>query len=131
TREDLEALPGVGRKTANLVLKVAFGEPTIAVDTHIFRVCNRTGVAPGRDPYEVEMALEAVVPPEFKQHAHHWLILHGRYICVARVPRCPDCVIADLCRYPNKTRPPGETMKAKPGKLSARPALSPPKRRAV
>jgi endonuclease III len=103
TREALEALPGVGRKTANVVLNVAFGEPTIAVDTHIFRVGNRTNVAPGRDPLEVEMALEAVVPKEFKQHAHHWLILHGRYICVARVPKCPECIVADLCRYPHKT----------------------------
>jgi endonuclease-3 len=111
TREELEALPGVGRKTANVVLNVAFGEATIAVDTHIFRVCNRTNLAPGRDPFEVEMALEAVVPPGFKQHAHHWLILHGRYICVARVPRCPDCVIADLCRYPDKTEPAGANTK--------------------
>jgi endonuclease-3 len=103
TREALEALPGVGRKTANVVLNVAFGEPTIAVDTHIFRVANRTGLAPGRDPLEVEMALEAVVPREFKQHAHHWLILHGRYTCVARVPKCPECIVADLCRYPDKT----------------------------
>ena len=111
TREALEALPGVGRKTANVVLNVAFGEPTIAVDTHIFRVCNRTNLAPGRDPFEVEMALEAVVPREYKHHAHHWLILHGRYICVARVPRCPDCVIADLCRYPHKTPPAGANTK--------------------
>ena len=102
-REALEKLPGVGRKTANVVMNVAFGEPTIAVDTHIFRVANRTGLAPGRNPFEVEMALEAVVPKEFKQHAHHWLILHGRYVCVARVPRCPECIVADLCRYPDKT----------------------------
>jgi endonuclease-3 len=103
TREALEALPGVGRKTANVVLNVAFGEPTIAVDTHIFRVSNRTNLAPGRDPFEVEMALEAVVPRQFKKNAHHWLILHGRYICVARLPKCPECVVADLCRYPDKT----------------------------
>jgi endonuclease-3 len=103
TREELQALPGVGRKTANVVLNVAFGEPTIAVDTHIFRVCNRTNLAPGRNPLEVEMALEATVPLRFKLHAHHWLILHGRYTCVARLPRCPECVVADLCRYPAKT----------------------------
>jgi endonuclease-3 len=103
-RDALEALPGVGRKTANVLLNVAFGEPTIAVDTHIFRVANRTGLAPGKTPREVEERLEAVVPDEYKLHAHHWLILHGRYICVARQPRCPDCLVADLCRYPDKTR---------------------------
>ncbi len=103
-REDLEALPGVGRKTANVVLNVAFGEPTIAVDTHIFRVGNRTGLAPGKNPREVEDKLEKIVPDAFKRHAHHWLILHGRYICVARKPRCPDCVVADLCRFKDKTR---------------------------
>jgi endonuclease III len=103
TREELQALPGVGRKTANVVMNVAFGEPTIAVDTHIFRVCNRTNLAPGRNPLEVEMALEATVPAKFKLYAHHWLILHGRYTCVARLPRCPECVVADLCRYPAKT----------------------------
>jgi endonuclease-3 len=103
TREELQALPGVGRKTANVVMNVAFGEPTIAVDTHIFRVCNRTNLAPGRNPLEVEMALEAVVPAKFKLHAHHWLILHGRYTCVARLPKCPECVVADLCRYKAKT----------------------------
>jgi endonuclease III len=105
TREALERLPGVGRKTANVVLNVAFGEPTIAVDTHIFRVANRTGLAPGKDPFEVEQRLIKAVPPEFVQHAHHWLILHGRYTCVARVPKCPDCVIRDLCAYPHKTKP--------------------------
>jgi endonuclease-3 len=107
-RELLEALPGVGRKTANVVLNVAFGESTIAVDTHIFRVGNRTGMAPGKNPREVEDRLEAVVPDEYKLHAHHWLILHGRYICVARKPRCPDCLVADLCRYKPKTEPAGE-----------------------
>ena len=104
-REELEKLPGVGRKTANVVLNVAFGEPTIAVDTHIFRVANRTGLAPGKDPREVEDKLEKIVPPKFKLHAHHWLILHGRYICVARKPKCPDCIVRDLCRYPAKIAP--------------------------
>ena len=102
-REALEKLPGVGRKTANVVLNVAFGEPTIAVDTHIFRVANRTRLAPGRDPLAVEQALLKVTPDEFKLHAHHWLILHGRYTCVARSPKCPRCTIADLCEYPDKT----------------------------
>jgi endonuclease-3 len=102
-RDALEALPGVGRKTANVVLNVAFGEPTIAVDTHIFRVANRIGLAPGKTPREVEDRLNAVVPSKYRLHAHHWLILHGRYICVARKPRCPDCLIADLCRYGDKT----------------------------
>jgi endonuclease-3 len=97
TREALEALPGVGRKTANVVLNTAFGQPTIAVDTHIFRVSNRTGLAPGKTVLEVEKKLEACVPEEFKKDAHHWLILHGRYICTARKPRCGDCPIADLC----------------------------------
>ena len=103
TREALETLPGVGRKTANVVLNVAFGQPTMAVDTHIFRVSNRTGIAPGRDPLAVELALEKRVPDQFKAHAHHWLILHGRYVCKARKPECPHCLIADLCRYPAKT----------------------------
>jgi endonuclease-3 len=102
-REALEALPGVGRKTANVVLNIAFGEPTIAVDTHIFRVGNRTGLAPGKTPLEVEMNLEKVVPAAYKLHAHHWLILHGRYTCVARRPLCEKCVINDLCRWPEKT----------------------------
>jgi endonuclease-3 len=106
-REALQALPGVGRKTANVVLNVAFGEPTIAVDTHIFRVANRTYLAAGKDPREVEDGLEKVVPAKYKVHAHHWLILHGRYICVARKPRCPDCIVADLCRYQPKTPPAG------------------------
>jgi endonuclease III len=103
SREALEALPGVGRKTANVVLNIAFGEPTIAVDTHIFRVGNRTGLATGKNPAEVEAKLEKVVPAEFKRHAHHWLILHGRYTCVARKPRCEVCIIADLCKWPGKT----------------------------
>jgi len=103
TREALEALPGVGRKTANVVMNIAFGEPTIAVDTHIFRIGNRTGLAPGKDPYEVEMKLNEVVPDKYKLHAHHWLILHGRYVCVARRPLCESCIIADLCKWPGKT----------------------------
>ena len=103
TREALEALPGVGRKTANVVLNTAFGQATIAVDTHIFRVSNRTGLAPGKDVRVVEDKLEKVVPLEFKQDAHHWLILHGRYVCKARKPDCPQCVIRDLCRYKDKT----------------------------
>jgi endonuclease-3 len=103
SREALEALPGVGRKTANVVLNVIFGEPTIAVDTHIFRVANRTGMAAGKDPLAVELKLGEVVPEKFTQHAHHWLILHGRYTCVARRPLCEKCVIADLCRWPGKT----------------------------
>jgi endonuclease-3 len=101
-RDALEALPGVGRKTANVVLNMAFGEPTIAVDTHVFRVGNRTGLATGKTPLEVETKLEAVVPAEYKLHAHHWLILHGRYVCLARRPLCESCVIADLCRWPGK-----------------------------
>jgi endonuclease-3 len=103
-REALEALPGVGRKTANVVLNTAFGVPTIAVDTHIFRVANRTGLAPGRTVREVEDRLLEVVPQEFRADAHHWLILHGRYVCKARRPACPNCLIADLCRYPDKTK---------------------------
>ena len=104
-RVALEALPGVGRKTANVVLNVAFGGPTIAVDTHIFRVANRTGLASGKTPLAVEMALEACTPGQYKRYAHHWLILHGRYVCTARNPDCPDCVVADLCRYGAKTGP--------------------------
>ena len=105
TREALEALPGVGRKTANVVLNSAFGEHTIAVDTHIFRVGNRTGLAPGKNPMEVEQKLDERVPAQYKRHAHHWLILHGRYTCVARKPRCQACIIADLCQWPAKTVP--------------------------
>ncbi len=103
SREALEALPGVGRKTANVVLNTAFGEPTIAVDTHIFRVANRTGLAPGKTVRAVEDKLEKVVPKEFKKDAHHWLILHGRYVCKARKPDCPRCPIRDLCAYRHKT----------------------------
>ena len=103
SREALEALPGVGRKTANVVLNIAFGEPTIAVDTHLFRVANRTGLAPGKTPREVEDGLERIVPDRYRSHAHHWLILHGRYVCKARKPDCPSCLIADLCLYPDKT----------------------------
>ncbi len=103
TREALEALPGVGRKTANVVLNVAFGEPTIAVDTHIFRVSNRTGLAPGKDVRAVEDSLLKRVPARWRQHAHHWLILHGRYVCKARKPECPGCVVRDLCLYRDKT----------------------------
>jgi endonuclease-3 len=105
TREALEALPGVGRKTANVVLNTAFGESTLAVDTHIFRVANRTGLAPGKTVRAVEDKLMRVVPAEFLRDAHHWLILHGRYVCKARVPACPECLIADLCEYRRKTRP--------------------------
>jgi endonuclease-3 len=102
-REALEKLPGVGRKTANVVLNSAFGQPTIAVDTHVFRVANRTGLAPGKTPLDVERALEVVVPKKYARYAHHWLILHGRYVCVARKPRCPECAVRDLCEYPAKT----------------------------
>ena len=104
SREELERLPGVGRKTANVVLNIAFGQPTIAVDTHIFRVSNRTGIAPGKDVVAVETKLMKLVPEEFKLHAHHWLILHGRYVCKARTPECPVCIINDLCEYRHKTR---------------------------
>ena len=103
-REALEALPGVGRKTANVILNTAFGHPAMAVDTHIFRVSNRTGLAPGKTVREVEDKLVARVPPEFLQDAHHWLILHGRYTCMARIPACPRCIIRDLCEYRHKTR---------------------------
>jgi len=103
TRAELESLPGAGRKTANVVLNMAFGEHTMAVDTHVFRVGNRTGLAPGDTPLEVELGLERVIPPEFMLHAHHWLILHGRYVCVARRPLCEKCLIADLCKWPGKT----------------------------
>jgi endonuclease-3 len=103
TRAELESLPGAGRKTANVVLNMAYGEHTMAVDTHVFRVANRTGLAPGKTPLEVERELERVIPPEFMLHAHHWLILHGRYTCLARKPRCEVCLINDLCRWPEKT----------------------------
>ena len=124
-REALERLPGVGRKTANVVLNVAFGEPTIAVDTHIFRVGNRTGLAPGKTPYDVEMKLERVTPPEFKQHAHHWLILHGRYICIARQPQCYRCIVSDLCAYKDKTPPPGSVLEKKKSKSLPKSAGAP------
>jgi endonuclease-3 len=114
-REALEALPGVGRKSANVVLNVAFGEKTIAVDTHIFRVANRTGLAPGKDVREVEDGLLAIVPDTYLQNAHHWLILHGRYTCVARKPLCPTCVVRDLCRFDEKTEEPSEKPVKKPG----------------
>jgi endonuclease III len=119
SREALERLPGVGRKTAKVVLNSAFGEPLIAVDTHVFRVANRNGLAPGRTPLAVERALEERVPAAFKRYAHHWLILHGRYVCVARRPRCPECPVADVCQYPAKTPPAAE---------AAAPAASRPRR---
>lgn len=103
TRAALEALPGVGRKTANVVLNIAFGEPTIAVDTHLFRIGNRTGIAPGKTPLEVEQRLLKFVPEEFMLHAHHWLILHGRYVCTARAPKCSECMLRDLCEFKGKT----------------------------
>jgi endonuclease-3 len=108
TREELQSLPGVGRKTANVVLNTAFGEETFAVDTHVFRVGNRTGLAPGKTPDDVEARLERIVPQPFRRDAHHWLILHGRYTCKARTPECWRCVVADLCRYKPKTPPPGQ-----------------------
>lgn len=109
-REALERLPGVGRKTANVVMNIAFGQPTIAVDTHVFRVSNRTGLAPGRTPLEVELELLKVTPPPFRQNAHHWLILHGRYTCKARRPECWRCPVADFCGYEPKTPRPGESV---------------------
>jgi endonuclease-3 len=105
-REALEALPGVGRKTASIILNMVFGHPEIAVDTHIFRVANRTGIAPGKNPRVVEDELVANTPDEFKKNAHHWLLLHGRYVCTARLPACPKCIIKDLCEYPDKTPAP-------------------------
>jgi endonuclease III len=134
-REALEKLPGVGRKTANVVLNVAFGEPTIAVDTHIFRVGNRTGLAPGKTPLAVEAGLERVTPARYKLAAHHWLILHGRHVCKARKPECPDCVVADLCRYKAKTPPAdmliaarAETDVAKPKRKRTKPSPAPRER---
>ena len=109
-REALEALPGVGRKTANVVLNSAFGEPVIAVDTHIFRVANRTNLAPGKDVVEVERRLDKFTPDEFKRNAHHWLILHGRYVCVARKPKCPECIVRDLCEFRHKTPGPAPSL---------------------
>ncbi len=126
TREELQALPGVGRKTANVVLNTAFGEETFAVDTHVFRVCNRTGLATGKTVDEVEAKLEKIVPQPFRRDAHHWLILHGRYTCKARLPECWRCPVLDLCRYKPKTLPPEERAKStaartgRPGKSAAR-----------
>jgi endonuclease III len=131
-REALEELPGVGRKTANVVLNVAFGHETIAVDTHIFRVANRTGLAPGKDPRAVEDELEKIVPAQFKRHAHHWLILHGRYVCTARNPKCPECAVRDLCLYKEKTAAGPAAAKAKgparPPSNKAPASASPPTR---
>src|SRR5438552_4502087 len=129
-REALEKLPGVGRKTANVVLNVAFGEPTIAVDTHIFRVGNRTGIAPGKTPLEVEQGLERITPGEYKLGAHHWLILHGRYVCTARRPDCPVGVVADLCRYGAKTAP-AEMIAARAEAATPAPLAEPVVRRPV
>jgi endonuclease III len=123
TREELEELPGVGRKTANVVLNTAFGEETFAVDTHVFRVCNRTGLAPGKTPHDVELKLDKVVPQPFRRDAHHWLILHGRYTCKARLPECWRCPVIDLCHYKPKTPPPGERVKSSAAR-SARPGSS-------
>jgi endonuclease III len=128
-RDALMELPGVGRKTANVVMNTAFGAETFAVDTHIFRVSNRTGLAPGRDPLQVELKLDAVTPPPYRRDAHHLLILHGRYVCKARTPECWRCIIADLCRYKPKTPPPGERLK--PPKMQKKPragALSKPQK---
>jgi endonuclease-3 len=120
TREALQALPGVGRKTANVVLNTAFGEETFAVDTHVFRVCNRTGLAPGKTVDEVEAKLERIVPQPFRRDAHHWLILHGRYTCKARLPECWRCPVIDLCAYKPKTPPPGERVKPRAVRTGAR-----------
>jgi endonuclease-3 len=120
TREALQALPGVGRKTANVVLNTAFGEETFAVDTHVFRVCNRTGLAPGKTVDEVEARLEKIVPQPFRRDAHHWLILHGRYTCKARLPECWRCPVIDLCRYTPKTPPPGERVKSSAARSASR-----------
>jgi endonuclease-3 len=129
TRDELVTLPGVGRKTANVVLNEAFGQPTIAVDTHIFRVANRTGLAPGKDPDQVEHSLERTTPDEYKLGAHHWLILHGRYVCKARTPECWRCTIADLCKYTPKTPDPATVSKLGPKarKAKANKLRTPPK----
>jgi endonuclease-3 len=119
-RAALEALPGVGRKTANIILNIVFGELTIGVDTHIFRVANRTGLAPGKTPFDVEKALLATTPKEYLKNAHHWLLLHGRYVCLARKPLCPICIIADLCEYPHKTRAPSISPPAGRSRLPAK-----------
>ena len=120
TREELQSLPGVGRKTANVVLNTAFGEETFAVDTHVFRVCNRTGLAPGKDVDQVEAKLEKIVPQPFRRDAHHWLILHGRYTCKARLPECWRCPVIDLCRYKPKTPPPEERVKSSAARTARR-----------
>ena len=120
TREELQALPGVGRKTANVVLNTAFGDETFAVDTHVFRVCNRTGLAPGKTVDDVEAKLERIVPQPFRRDAHHWLILHGRYICKARLPECWRCPVIDLCRYKPKTLPPEERVKSSAARTARR-----------
>lgn len=120
TRSDLENLPGVGRKTANVVLNTAFGEETFAVDTHVFRVCNRTGLAPGKTPDEVESRLDKIVPQPFRRDAHHWLILHGRYVCKARLPECWRCPVSDLCRYKPKTPSPEERSRSSASRTSSR-----------
>ena len=145
-RAALESLPGVGRKTANIILNMVFGESTIAVDTHIFRVSNRTGIAPGKNPEVVENELNEVTPEAFKKNAHHWLLLHGRYVCTARLPACPRCIIADLCEYPQKTPPldlprsdapiarapsagTAKSARAKPSRATAKAARKPASRR--
>src|SRR3954452_11285547 len=120
TREELQALPGVGRKTANVVLNTAWGEETFAVDTHVFRVCNRTGLAPGKTVEDVEAKLEKIVPQPFRRDAHHWLILHGRYTCKARLPECWRCPVIDLCRYQPKTPPPEERAKSSAARTASR-----------
>jgi endonuclease-3 len=120
TRDELQSLPGVGRKTANVVLNTAWGEETFAVDTHVFRVCNRTGLAPGKTVDEVEAKLEKIVPQPFRRDAHHWLILHGRYVCKARLPECWRCPVVDLCRYKPKTPPPGERVKSSAARTGSR-----------
>ncbi len=131
TRDELEKLPGVGRKTANVVMNVAFGAPTIAVDTHIFRVSNRTGLAPGKNPLEVELGLEKIVPQAFLQHAHHWLILHGRYVCKARKPECWRCAIADLCGFKDKVLSPDRPAKTAKKKTATKKKTAPKKRLAA
>jgi endonuclease-3 len=120
SREELQSLPGVGRKTANVVLNTAWGEETFAVDTHVFRVCNRTGLAPGKDVEQVEAKLDRIVPQPFRRDAHHWLILHGRYTCKARLPECWRCPVIDLCHYKPKTPPPGERVKSSAARSGSR-----------